>query len=159
MLATLPYTMPVPSDITVESKLRRTILVVECKFATDSSPSAAARLRNRLLSDGYLDVPVEAFFMLSLPTNFHLWKPGIASDAPPSCSASAAPILRSYLGRIADQTPWPGAESMELAVSSWLGDLAASIRKPDASEADQMLVDIGLYEILKGGSVRRELMP
>jgi hypothetical protein len=159
MLATPPYAMPVQSDITVESPLRRTVLVVECKFERDGSPAVASRLRNRLLSDGYLDVPAEAFFMLALPTNFHVWRPGVASEDPPSCSASAAPILRSYLGRIAEKIPWPGAEGMGLAVSAWLGDLAASIRKPDASDADQMLVNVGLYERLKGGSVRRELTP
>ena len=154
MLATPPYAMPVSSDITVESRLRKTVLVVECKFEKDGSPAVASRLRNRLLSDGYLDVPAEAFFMLALPTSFHIWKPGVASDDPPSCSASTAPILRSYLGRIAEQILWPGAEGMELTVSAWLSDLAASIREPDTSEADQMIVDVGLYELLKGGSVR-----
>jgi hypothetical protein len=159
MLATSPYAMPVPPDITVESPRRQTVLVVECKFEKDESPAAASRLRNLLLSDGYLDVPAEAFFMLALPTIFHLWRPGVASEDPPSCSASAAPVLRSYLGRIAEKVPWPGAEGMGLAVSFWLNDLAASIRPPDASDADQMLVNVGLYELLKGGSVRRELTP
>jgi hypothetical protein len=159
MLATPHRTMPVASDITVESPLRRTVLVVECKFAADASPPAAARLRNRLLADGYLDVPVEAFFMLALPKTFHLWTPGVTSAALPSRSASAMPILRAYLGRIAEQTPWPGTENLELAVSAWLSDLVASIRKPDASDTDQMLVGVGLYELMKGGSIRREAAP
>jgi len=155
MKATLIRTMPVPSDITVESPLRRTVLVVECKFAKDASPPAAARLRNRLVADGYLYVPSEAFFMLALPGHFHLWAPGIAPDALPSYSTNALPVLRSYLGRIAEQDSWPGAENMELAVSAWLSDLAASIRKPDASDADQMLVEARLFDLMKGGLVRR----
>jgi hypothetical protein len=157
MRTTLLYAMPLKSDITVESPLRRTILVVECQFASDASPNTAARLRKRLLADGYLDVPLDSFFMLVLPSSFHLWKPAAPPEGPPSFSASATAVLHSYLGKIAEQTPWPGAESMELAISAWLSDLAGSLRKPDASEADHMLVSAGLYDLIRGGTVRREL--
>jgi hypothetical protein len=94
--------------------------------------------------------------MLALPSSFHLWKPAAPPDAPPNCSASAIPVLRSYLGKISEQTPWAGAENMELAISAWLSDLAGSLRKPDASEADHMLVNAGLYDLIRGGTVRRE---
>jgi hypothetical protein len=48
---------------------------------------------------------------------------------------------------------------MRLAVSGWLGDLASSLCKPDDSEADQMLVDSGLYELMKNGTVIDEAAP
>jgi hypothetical protein len=149
--------MSVESDITVDTPLRRAVLVVECKFALDTSATAAARVRRRLLSGGYLDVSADSYFMLVLPSTLHLWKPGSAPDALPGFSADATPVLQAYLGRIADQSRWPGAECVELAVAAWLGDLAVSIRKPGTSEAERMLVDAGLYDLMKDGTVRREV--
>jgi hypothetical protein len=153
MLADSPYTTTIPPDITVVSSRRRTVLTVECMFEKDASPPVATRLRNRLLSGGYVDVPAEAFFMLALSMDFHLWMPGASADAPPNHSVSSTPVLLPYLGRTALRIPWPGSESMQIAVSFWLSDLAASIRQPEASDAEQMLVKAGLYEQLKGGSV------
>jgi hypothetical protein len=44
---------------------------------------------------------------------------------------------------------------MELAIASWLNDLANNVRKPDpSSEADQMLIRSGLYDQMKHGVVR-----
>jgi hypothetical protein len=157
MHATLSQSMLDPPDITIRSSRGRTILVAECKFERDTSSAAAARLRNRFLVDGYLDVPSESFFLLVFPGIFHLWKPGAASDELPCGSADALPVLRPYLGRIADLAAWPGAESIQLGLTAWLSGFAAGIRKPGAADADQMLVSAGLYELMKGGTVRRGL--
>ncbi len=153
--------MPAPADITVDAPSRISVLVVECKLARESTPAAAAGLRQSLLEDGYLSIPPTAFFMLAFPTALYLWRPGAAFDAAPDFSAPAKPLLREYVGdTIADQSPWPPAESVELAISAWVGDLAGSIRKPDpASDADQMLVRAGVYGLIKGGTVRHDIAP
>jgi hypothetical protein len=161
MLHQLSQVMPAPADITVYAPSRIGVLVVECKQARESTAEAAAHLRRNLLGDGYLNVPHTAFFMLAFPTALYLWRPDVAFDAPPDFSAAAKPLLREYLGdSIADQRPWPGAESMQLAISGWLGDLAGSIRNPDpASDADQMLVKAGVYGLIQGGAIRRDIAP
>jgi hypothetical protein len=146
---------PLPADIEFESRLRRTVLVVECKFTTDESAASAARQRNRFVV-GDVDVPPGAFFMMAFPTRFHLWRPDASADAPPAWSVDAKPVLRRYLGDVANKVPWPGTWCTRFAVSAWLDALAAPIREPDTSEAEQMLVDTGLYELMKGGSIRSD---
>jgi hypothetical protein len=152
MQFTPAQSMSSQADITVQNPQRRTILLVECAYSRDSSSAAAASLRNGL-ADGYLDIPSDAFFMLVLHFNLHLWKPGRANDSLPDFTADAAPVLRPYICRPAEELRWPGSDGMQFVVTSWLQDLASSIRKPRAFEAEQMLVDTGLYELMDGADV------
>jgi hypothetical protein len=157
MHTTQLQSMSLPPDIIVETPGRRTILMVECAFQPNASAADVARQRNRLLSDGYLDVPSDSFFMLVVPSRFHLWNPRTATDALPDGSADAMPVLRDYLGKGAKESSWPWAEPTELAVSAWLRDLAASRRSADESEADQMLASAGVCDLIKHCAVRREI--
>jgi hypothetical protein len=67
-------------------------------------------------------------------------------------------VLREYLGKRAEAGGTRG-ESLQLALVSWLGDLASAIRQPDpTSEADQMLVKSGLYDKIRFGEVKSEVV-
>jgi hypothetical protein len=150
--------MPPTADIVLDSPLQRRVLVVECKLAKEASPEGAARLRRSLYAHRL--APEATFFMLALPTALYLWKKDSAPDALPDFASAAKPVLRDYLGKIADQAGGPRGESLELAISSWLSDLASRLRKPNSeSDADQMLVASGLYEQMKDGVVRTEFEP
>jgi hypothetical protein len=145
--------MPVEYDIVIETSDRTRVLVVECKRIKVTTPADAAHLR-RSFQD-YAPNASADYFMLALPTALFLWKGDADPDAPPQFSAPAKPVLQSYLGAIADRPGGPRPESLEIAMSSWLGDLASSIRKPDpASEPDRMMVESGLFARLSGGMVR-----
>jgi hypothetical protein len=147
--------MPAKADIVLDSPLRGRLLLVECKWAKESSPASAAHLRDSLSRLWNSDA---AFFMLAFRTGLYLWKKDTAPNAPPDFVSPAKQVLREYLGKLADQADGPRAESMELAIASWLSDLASDLRKPDPkSEADQMLVKSGLYEQMKHGIVRTEV--
>jgi len=151
------YTVSAHADITVESPRRRILLVVECQLARNVEE--ATETRRTLLGEGYLNVPDDAFFMLAFSTEFYLWKPQCAIDSLPTLIAPGRPLLREYLGaRNADQVPWPLKENVELGISCWLRDLANGMRKPDpTSDADQMIVKSGLYELIKGGVVQTDV--
>lgn len=145
--------MPVEYDIVIETSDRTRVLVVECKRMKVTTPADAAHLRRSF--HGYAPNVSADYFMLALPTCLFLWKGGADPDAPPEFSASAKPVLQSYLGAVADRAGGPRPESLEIAMSSWLGDLASSIRKPDPdSEPERMMLDSGLFTRLKGGIVR-----
>lgn len=145
--------MPFLYDIVVETSDRSRVLVVECKRMKVSADVDAATLRRNLASHG-VDLGA-AFFMLALPANLFLWSPRSAMDALPAFRAAAKPVLKSYLGPLADQPSGPLPESLEIAVSTWLSDLAAGIREPDpASEPERMIVESGLLAAIKGGIVR-----
>jgi hypothetical protein len=156
MISQLSHPMPVSADIVVDSLNRQHLLLVECMAVGESKPADAIGVRRGLIIHGYAVKSV--FFMVAFSKALYLWQPDCAIDAPPTFTASPLSVLREYLGRIADQPGGPLAESLELAISSWLGDLAGGLRTPKtASEADQMLLASGLYDQIKGGDVRREL--
>jgi hypothetical protein len=96
--------------------------------------------------------------MLVLRTGVHLWKRDTPPGSQPDFRASAQDIWRDYLGELAEKPQGPREESMELAVSAWLNDLANNVSKPDPdSTADQMLVESGLYDRMKNAVVRRHV--
>jgi len=146
--------MTAPLDIVVDSPTGRRVLIVECKATRKSTPEDAAQVRRNLLAHSQL--PADAFFLLAMPSKLFLWSKDRAKDAAPSFSADAQPVLRDYLGPIADQEGGPRGESLELAIASWLGDLTSNLRSPNQSDADRMLVESGLLDKIKGGRVRTD---
>jgi hypothetical protein len=144
-------------DIVVEAPDRTRVLVVECKRTKESSDVGATKWRRNLQVHG-LNVDSE-FFLLAFPTKLFLWKAGTPAHANPDFSAPSMPVLKRYLGRVADQPRAPLPESLEIAFSTWLSDLANGVRKPDASsEPERMLVQSGLLERIKGGRVRTQVV-
>ena len=148
--------MAVYADITIETRDRRRVLVVECKRGKETSPLKAAQWRRNYLAHGiHLDVP---YFLLAFPTTFFLWRASRDANAAPDFTAPAKSVLSRYLGKIADRPDGPLEESLEIALSTWLNDLATGIRQPEpGSEADQMLVQSGLLAQIKDGVVRTQV--
>jgi hypothetical protein len=146
--------MTAPADIVVESPTGRRVLIVECKSTKRSTPEDAAQVRRNFLAHNQF--PADAFFLLAMPTKLFLWGNDPGGGSAPSFSADARPVLREYLGPIADQEGGPRGESLELAIASWLGDLTSNLRSADQSDADRMLVESGLLDKIKGGRVRTD---
>ncbi|MBS0422269.1 MAG: hypothetical protein JSR66_31480 [Proteobacteria bacterium] len=146
--------MSAPLDIVVDSPIGRRILFVECKATRSSTPRDAANVRRKLIM--YTQLPLDAFFLLAVPSKLFLWGRDAALDAVPAFTANAQPVLRDYLGALADQEGGPRGESLGLAIAGWLGDLTSNLRSPDKTDADRMLVDSGLLEKIKGGRVRTD---
>jgi hypothetical protein len=145
--------MPVEYDIVIESADRTRVLIVECKRNKVTSAAEAANYRHSF--HAFARDLTAAYFMMAFPTGLFLWKGDAAPDAPPPFSAAAKPVLKAYLGSVADQPGGPVAENLEIAISSWLNDLASGIREPDPdSEPEQLIVKSGLFDKLKGGYVR-----
>jgi hypothetical protein len=150
--------MRLRADIVIESPDRRRILVVECKRADDTSSQQAVRWRRNFVAHG-LDSEVP-YFLLAFPTVLFLWRGNANVEAPPDYTVSSRGVLKRYLGPIADQAHGPLEESLEIAFSIWLNDLAHGIRQPDASsEADQMLVESGLLEQMRRGTFPMQSQP
>ena len=143
-------------DIVVEAPDGARVLVVECKRAKESSNEGAVRWRRSFQANGP-SLPSE-FFLLAFPTRFFLWKADRLPDAFPDFSAPSKPVLKRYIRRVADQPGGPSSESLEIAVSTWLNDLASGTRPPDpSSEPEQLVVQSGLLKRIKGGTVRTQV--
>jgi hypothetical protein len=156
MLRYPSISMPFEYDIVVEAANRDRVLVVECKRIKETSDVEAAYWRRSLQMHGR--ELGTAFFMLAFPTKLFLWKAQTSLDAAPDFSAPANPVLKKYLGHWADQPGGPLSESLEIAISSWLSDLASGIRDPDPNSApERMIMQSGLLERIKGGIVRTQV--
>lgn len=144
---------------TVESRRHGIVLVADFIFADDDSPAAVADQRRRFLASGYLEVPPTAFFLMACPEVFHLWKPNACDDALPAASASAASVLYPYFGSEAPTLTWWSRSPIESCIESWLSGLADWPGKRDESAADRMIVEAGLYDLMRHGKVRYEPTP
>jgi hypothetical protein len=142
-------------DIAGYSFDRQLVLIADVKAGKETSEENAAHFRRNLLAHGLLaEVP---YFLLAYKTQFFLWKGTRDADSRPDYKAAAKPVLEKYLGEIGESARGPGSESLEIAVKSWLSELASGVRAPDTLFApDQMLVESGLFERLKGGEVLSE---
>ena len=142
-------------DIAGYSPDRKLVLIADVKAGKKTSEENASFFRRNLLAHGLLsEVP---YFLLAYKTQFFLWKGVRGPDARPDYQAAAKPVLEKYLGKIAEDERGPGSEGLEIAVKSWLSELASGIQVPAAQSApDQMLVESGLYDCLKGGEVHSE---
>jgi hypothetical protein len=141
-------------NIVADSPAGSRILFVECKTTRKSTPEDATRVRRNLIT--HSELPADAIFLLATPSMLFLWNKDPGVDAVPSYTADARPLFRDYLGKIVDQQGGPRGESLELSISSWLGDLVSNLRSPNKSEADRMLAESGLLDKIKRGSVRTD---
>jgi hypothetical protein len=148
--------MPALNDIAVLSSAGWPALIVECKGGNEVSAEGAARFRRNLLAHELVpDVP---FYMLAYPNYLYLWKRESAPDSLPDFQAPSASILKDYAPRLSTHPSNVQGSSLELVMLSWLSDLAAGIRGPNPTfAAEQMLLDSGLYKIIRDGKVTSRL--
>lgn len=128
-------------------------MVGEVKRSRDNSATAAASIRRNLLAHGA--VPNAPFFLVFLSERLFLWKNLEEKvDSPPNLSATIVDVLQDYLGERASDPHNLGGESLEIALTAWFRDLATATRTPkQGSEADKVIVDSGLYSLLRRGRI------
>jgi hypothetical protein len=137
-------------DLAAYNRDNQFVLGVEVKSKLEATPQWAAQFRRNLLAHGVL--PNAPYFLLACPDQFFLWdrshnpieiiEPGYVIDV--------RPLLRPYFNQANIAPERVSGRSLELIVSSWLGDIMR--RQPDElSASDQWLVDSGLYRAVAGG--------
>lgn len=143
-------------DIVVFSRDLQPVLVVKCRRGSGADEKSATDYRLNLLTHDF--VPKSVSFLLAYPTTFFLWKQESSIDAKPDFTAPALPLLRGYVGKLADDACGWDSSSLELLLSYWLSELAADIRTPNHnSEAERMLSDSGLLEKIRFGKIRTQV--
>ena len=144
-------------DLSVDNRNGQLALVVEVKRKTNVSPEWAAKLRRNILAHGTF--PKAPYFLMVFPDKFYLWSNAEADQdqSEPTYTIDASPILQPYFERagvIADQI---SGESLELIVTSWLGEIIHSEQLPENIDASQQwLLESGLYAALAGGKFEHE---
>ena len=143
------------ADIVVFSNDYRIGLVVEVKAVKPTTDEWAAEMRRNLLAHDL--IPPSHYFLLVLPDHFYLWDESRGIGLVPAKADYKIPTQEVFK-RYADAVDLEGLSGagLELLVSSWLKVLAGSqIAKEDAPEL-AWVFESGLYDSIKGGSVRLE---
>lgn len=142
------------ADVVVLSKGKDPVLVVEIKAAKETSPAAAAQFRRSLIENELVENA--PFLLVAFKTAMFLWRRATPLDQEADFTVPIKPVLQLYLKSLHDEHY--AGESIQIAVHSWLRDLAIGIRKPDTAVApDKMLIDSGLYKLMHFGDVRSEV--
>lgn len=143
------------ADLVVKSSGDDVALIVEIKARSHVTDEWASTLRRNLVVHGM--VPGTAFFLLALKDYFYLWKPGNSkTSAKFDYKIPANSVLDKYLGALslADISGF----SLELLISTWLGDLANSQISEDEYPEFASIIKSGLYEAIKGGAVQAQVV-
>lgn len=144
-------------DLSVDNRNGQLALVVEIKRKTNVSPEWAAKLRRNMLAHGTF--PKAPYFLMVFPDKFYLWSDAEAyqDQSEPTYTIDAAPILQPYFARAGVTAEQISGESLELIVSSWLGEIMHLTQLPENIDDSQpWLIESGLYAALAGGRLEHE---
>lgn len=144
-------------DLSVNNRDGQLTLVVEVKRKVNVPPDWAVQLRRNILAHGIF--PKAPYFLMVFPDKFYLWSNDEAyqDQSEPTYTIDALPILQPYFERAGVTAEQISGESLEIIVTSWLGELIYSNQLPENIDASQQwLIDSGLYAALVGGSFEHE---
>lgn len=141
------------ADLTVRSPNGDIALVVEVKAKVQATDKWAATLRRNLITHGM--TPESAYFLLALPDYFFLWKPhGSAEAVNADYKIPASDVVKPYLDdlNLEDLSGY----SLELLLSAWVSNVIESNITEEAEPELAWLIDSGLFETIKGGSIESQ---
>jgi hypothetical protein len=144
-------------DLSVDNRNGQLALVVEVKRKTNVSPEWAAKLRRNILAHGIF--PKAPYFLMVFPDKFYLWSNAEAyqDQSEPTYTIDASPILQPYFERAGVTADQISGASLELVVTSWIGEIIHSDQLPENIDASQQwLIESGLYAALAGGKFEHE---
>lgn len=144
-------------DLSVDNRNGQLALVVEVKRKTNVSPQWAAQLRHNILAHGTF--PKAPYFLMVFPDKFYLWSSAEADQeqSEPNYTIDAYPILQPYFERAGVASDQISKDSLELIVTSWLGEIIHADQLPENIDASQQwLIESGLYAALVGGKFEHE---
>ncbi|MBW4695474.1 MAG: hypothetical protein KME27_27310 [Lyngbya sp. HA4199-MV5] len=144
-------------DLSIDNRNGQLALVVEIKRKTNVSPGWAARLRRNIYAHGTF--PKAPYFLMVFPDKFYLWSDGEAyqDQSEPTYTIDASPILQPYFERAGVGANQISGASLELIVTSWLGEIIHSDQLPENIDTSQQwLIESGLYAALIGGKLEHE---
>ena len=148
----MPKQIPL-ADIMVYSPDGQAQLAVEVKAVRESDDEWANEFRRNLLCDNL--IPNTTYFLMVLREHLYLWLPNSPIEQE---GANYKAKTKDVLGRFleADKLERISGQGLEYLVGSWLNAVVMSVvTREDAPELDWVL-DSGLYDCIKGGSVKLE---
>ena len=144
-------------DLSIDNRNGQRALVIEVKRKINVSPEWAASLRRNILAHGTF--PQAPYFLMVFPDRLYLWAnvDNNLDYSRPSYSIDATPLFKPYFERAGVTPDQISGESLELIVTSWLGEMMYADRRLEPLDAAQpWLIESGLYAALAGGRFEDE---
>jgi hypothetical protein len=144
-------------DLLVDDRKGQLTLVVEVKRKSNASSEWAVQFRRNILAHGTF--PSAPYFLMVFPDKFYLWVnvDAHSDQSEPSYTIDARPILGPYFERAGVTADEISGQSLELIVSSWLGEIIHSDKLPEHTNTSQeWLIESGLYAALARGRFEHE---
>lgn len=141
-------------DAAVYSPDQKIQLIAEVKAKRGATQEWATQMRRNLLV--HQAIGFAPFFLLALPDHFYLWRDGsvVPDEKLPDYSAETEKLLSPYLNSAGLSLNNLSGQSFELVVIAWLRDLVHSrLSKDSVTPEQQWLIDSGLFQAIKDGSV------
>ncbi len=129
-------------------------LIVESWPKPETSPEWAAEFRGNFLH--YRVIPRSPCFLLATPGSFFLWTDAETADetALPDYCVPVPSWFNTYLDRPALSPDRLSKDVWGYIVESWLNDIVNFNRPQEPIAPDeQWLVDTGLYQAIRNGSI------
>jgi hypothetical protein len=144
------------ADISVFSAENKLELIVEVKGNRGVGPEWASQFRHNLLA--HHAIPRSQFFLLALPEQMYLWKNGsdVVETRGPDFVIDSSPIVSPYLAETTEHIA-NSTQTLQLVFASWLNLLTiCSLSKDEVAPHEQWLLESGLYDAIKNGSVETD---
>ena len=139
------------ADIVVRSPNGDIALIIEVKSKAQATDGWAAKLRRNLVAHSM--IPASAYFLLALPDYFYLWKPQADIEAVNAdYKVPADDAVTEYLHDV--NLKDLSSLSLELLLSAWVSNLIESNITEETEPKLAWLINSGLFESIKGGSIQ-----
>ena len=147
------------ADIVAYSAAGELALVVEVKNRLGTTTEWAVEFRRNLAVHDLL--PQAPYFLLATPDRFYLWtRIGAAVDlVKPDVESNPSTFLRPYYESAGLSPETLRGGGFEMFVAAWLAEVQRA-DGPDClpEESRELLIDSGLFEAIRGGSLHRGIL-
>lgn len=147
-MLSLTTSVPAMADIYVYSADRQLVVAIEF-LGTYSTPEYLERMRSLVFEQCAGAKPL--YILLVRPSHLHLWRGEAEAGTKPQ-SASTLPIIQALAPTIAANGWVVSRYSLRMLITTWLDKFTLGFADVD-SEADQLIVQSGIYDRMRNGSV------
>lgn len=144
------------TDVAVYSPQDGLQLVVEVKSLSGVSEEWVRQMRRNLLAHAV--IPNTPYFLLVLSDFIYLWKNSDPAmiDSPPDYKVETPAVLDTYLRRLPKPLSEISESSLELLINSWLREVVNTADFDLNDPSQRWIIESGLYDAIRRGSVVTE---
>src|SRR3569833_2842217 len=147
--------IPTLADVGVYSPDKLLVVAIKMAGGNNADPMLLERMRAALARKS---APAKPLFLLVVANDgLYLWRAEAEPNSKPQY-ASIHAVMRDIAPRVLEMGGPFHANGLRILVVAWLNVLSLGLRQPNReSEADQLLIETGIYERILNGDVENDI--